>query len=113
MLEIGFGDGATLVEVARARPDLDFLGVEVHPPGVGHCLLGIEAASRGAAEVVLVESAPRVAGTLRSSVVELGLGDRVRLEPGHVDPTVARHEHFWVVDGEDVVDQWAIDLRHW
>ncbi|TAK55818.1 MAG: tRNA (guanosine(46)-N7)-methyltransferase TrmB [Gammaproteobacteria bacterium] len=44
VLEIGFGDGATLVEVARARPDLDFLGVEVHPPGVGHCLLGIEAA---------------------------------------------------------------------
>ncbi|MCZ7530048.1 MAG: alanine racemase [Acidimicrobiia bacterium] len=43
----------------------------------------------------------------------LAVGDRVRLEPGHVDPTVARHERFWVVDGEDVVDQWAIDLRHW
>ena len=43
VLEIGFGDGATLVELARMRPDTDFLGVEVHPPGIGHCLLAIEA----------------------------------------------------------------------
>ena len=42
VLEIGFGDGATLVELARMRPDTDFIGVEVHPPGVGHCLLAIE-----------------------------------------------------------------------
>jgi len=43
VLEIGFGDGATLVELARLRPDTDFLGVEVHPPGIGHCLLAMEA----------------------------------------------------------------------
>ena len=43
VLEIGFGDGATLVELARMRPDTDFIGVEVHPPGIGHCLLAIEA----------------------------------------------------------------------
>jgi tRNA (guanine-N7-)-methyltransferase len=43
VLEIGFGDGATLVELARMRPDTDFLGIEVHPPGIGHCLLAIEA----------------------------------------------------------------------
>jgi tRNA (guanine-N7-)-methyltransferase len=43
VLEIGFGDGATIVELARMRPDTDFLGVEVHPPGIGHCLLAIEA----------------------------------------------------------------------
>lgn len=41
------------------------------------------------------------------------VGDLVRLDPAHVDPTVAKHEQFWVVDGETVVDQWAIDLRHW
>ena len=29
----------------RVRPATDFIGVEVHPPGIGHCLLGIE--SRG------------------------------------------------------------------
>jgi tRNA (guanine-N7-)-methyltransferase len=43
VLEIGFGDGATLAELARMRPDTDFIGVEVHPPGIGHCLLAIEA----------------------------------------------------------------------
>ena len=43
----------------------------------------------------------------------LRVGDRVRLLPGHLDPTVARHERYWVVDGDDVVDCWPIDLRHW
>lgn len=39
VLEIGFGNGESLVELAAANPDLDFIGVEVHEPGVGHCLL--------------------------------------------------------------------------
>ncbi len=41
------------------------------------------------------------------------VGDRVRIWPAHVDPTVARHEQFWLVDGDTVTDCWAIDLRHW
>ena len=44
VLEIGFGNGDTLVEQARARPEWDFLGIEVHEPGVGHCLLKAEQA---------------------------------------------------------------------
>ena len=43
----------------------------------------------------------------------LVVGDRVRLLPGHLDPTVARHERYWVVDGDAVVDCWPVDLRHW
>ena len=39
VLEIGFGNGETLVEQAAANPDKDFIGIEVHEPGVGHCLL--------------------------------------------------------------------------
>ena len=42
VLEIGFGNGDALVSMARASPDRNFLGVEVHAPGVGHCLLAIE-----------------------------------------------------------------------
>lgn len=38
-LEIGFGNGETLVQQAGENPDNDFLGVEVHEPGIGHCLL--------------------------------------------------------------------------
>ena len=47
---------------------------------------------------------------------ELGdwsVGDRVRLSPAHVDPTVAKHEQMWLVDGETIVDRWPVDLRHW
>lgn len=39
VLEIGFGNGESLVEQAAAHPELNFLGIEVHDPGVGHCLL--------------------------------------------------------------------------
>jgi tRNA (guanine-N7-)-methyltransferase len=39
VLEIGFGNGETLVQQAAEHPESDFLGVEVHEPGVGHCLL--------------------------------------------------------------------------
>ena len=38
VLEIGFGMGATTAEIAAHRPDDDFLGVEVHEPGVGALL---------------------------------------------------------------------------
>jgi tRNA (guanine-N7-)-methyltransferase len=39
VLEIGFGNGESLVQQAVAHPGLDYLGVEVHEPGAGHCLL--------------------------------------------------------------------------
>ncbi|QQX81529.1 tRNA (guanosine(46)-N7)-methyltransferase TrmB [Shewanella sp. KX20019] len=38
VLEIGFGMGASLVEMAKAAPELNFIGIEVHKPGVGSCL---------------------------------------------------------------------------
>jgi len=38
-LEIGFGNGEHLLERALAQPGQDFLGVEVHRPGIGHLLL--------------------------------------------------------------------------
>ena len=41
------------------------------------------------------------------------VGDRVRVWPAHVDPTMAYHERAYVVDGERVVDTWLIDLRGW
>lgn len=38
-LEIGFGNGDNLAALAMAYPQRDFIGVEVHPPGVGQLLL--------------------------------------------------------------------------
>lgn len=43
VLEIGFGNGASLIETARQFPHMDFIGIEVHRPGVGNLLLQIEA----------------------------------------------------------------------
>jgi D-serine deaminase-like pyridoxal phosphate-dependent protein len=41
------------------------------------------------------------------------VGDRIRVLPAHVDPTVAYHEYLHVVDGGDVVERWDVDLRGW
>jgi len=41
-LEIGFGNGESLVALAAAHPGRDFLGIEVHRPGVGHLMLRAE-----------------------------------------------------------------------
>ena len=38
VLEIGFGMGDASATIAAARPETDFLGIEVHPPGVGALL---------------------------------------------------------------------------
>jgi D-serine deaminase-like pyridoxal phosphate-dependent protein len=41
------------------------------------------------------------------------VGDRVRLVPAHVDPTMAYHERAYLCRGDEVVDIWPIDLRGW
>lgn len=43
----------------------------------------------------------------------LRVGDRIRIQPAHVDPTMAKHERLWIVDGNEVVDVMEIDLRGW
>ena len=52
-LEIGFGMGDTLLEMAAAAPEIDFLGIEVHRPGLGRLLAGLEA--RGLDNVRVIE----------------------------------------------------------
>ena len=42
VIEIGFGNGDSLAEMARENPDINYLGIEVHRPGVGHLLIQIE-----------------------------------------------------------------------
>ena len=39
ILEIGFGNGDSLAKMAAANPDHDYIGIEVHKPGVGHLLI--------------------------------------------------------------------------
>lgn len=49
VIEIGFGMGDSLADMAEAAPDTNFLGIEVHRPGVGKLLHTVEA--RGLANV--------------------------------------------------------------
>jgi D-serine deaminase-like pyridoxal phosphate-dependent protein len=41
------------------------------------------------------------------------VGDKVRVVPAHIDPTIALHEWLWVVDAEQVLERWPVDLRNW
>ena len=53
VVEIGFGMGDATAQIAAARPDTDFLGIEVHPPGVGALLQRIE--ERGLTNLRIVQ----------------------------------------------------------
>ncbi|MFZ2313969.1 MAG: tRNA (guanosine(46)-N7)-methyltransferase TrmB [Methylobacter sp.] len=39
IVEIGFGNGDSLAKMAAANPDNDYIGIEVHRPGVGHLMM--------------------------------------------------------------------------
>ena len=41
------------------------------------------------------------------------VGDRISVLPAHVDPTVAYHRRLHLVDGDEVVVSWPVDLRGW
>ena len=43
----------------------------------------------------------------------VAVGDRVRVIPAHVDPTVSQHERLHLVDGDEVIEVWDVDLRGW
>lgn len=67
MIEIGFGTGEALLAYAQAHPQENCIGIEVHPPGVGHLLLELHQAQmrnvrvicRDAVEVLQQQIAPR------------------------------------------------------
>lgn len=43
----------------------------------------------------------------------VSIGDRIRILPAHVDPTVAYHERMHLVRNGEVLETWAVDLRGW
>ena len=53
VVEIGFGMGAATAEIAAAHPETNYLGIEVHPPGVGALLK--EIGERGLGNVRIVQ----------------------------------------------------------
>lgn len=62
ILEIGFGNGDALAAMAEQQPQCDFIGIEVHRPGVGRLLQQLEA--RGIGNVrVMREDAVQILNT--------------------------------------------------
>ncbi len=51
--EIGFGNGDALLHMAQMHPEVNIIGCEVHAPGVGHALIGIQ--SRGLTNVRIIQ----------------------------------------------------------
>ena len=51
--------------------------------------------------------------TTFASETPLRPGDRIRVLPAHVDPTVAYHDAMYLVDGDAVIERFEVDLRGW
>lgn len=81
ILEIGFGNGEALLRIAQQHPEMDYLGIEVHRPGVGH-LLGLVERERVRNIRVICHDAVEV---LRQQIPDQSL-DRLQLffpDPWH------------------------------
>ncbi len=56
VVEIGFGSGDALLEMATRHPESDYLGVEVWRPGVGSLMLRLAAAGVGNVRLILADA---------------------------------------------------------
>lgn len=84
---------------SRLEHEVDLQGARVLDLFAGSGALGLEAASRGAGHVVLVECAERVVSLLRSSVTDLDVGDRVQVRASKAATLLVRPPQ----EGYDVV----------
>jgi tRNA (guanine-N7-)-methyltransferase len=69
-LEIGFGNGESLVALAQAHPGEDFLGIEVHRPGVGHLMLRAESLGLGNIRVACRDAVEVLSRQLRDASLD-------------------------------------------
>ncbi len=96
--------------VISATPKFAVADVGLKSLGMDHGNPTVETLDGNGADVWFV-SDEHVTFAPHVGVAEVG--DRVRVVPAHVDPTMAMHEVAWVVRGHEVVDRWPIDLRNW
>lgn len=71
MIEIGTGAGEALLHFAQRHPEFDCIGIEVHKPGVGHLLLGAEAAGLRNLRVICHDAVEVLQQQLAPGSVEL------------------------------------------
>ena len=85
-VEIGFGNGENLAKMAAAHPERDYLGIEVHRPGVGRLLLAVEAALLTNVRVICHDAVE----VLRGQISQQSLDEVVILFP---DPWPKKRHH--------------------
>ncbi|MCK5383610.1 MAG: tRNA (guanosine(46)-N7)-methyltransferase TrmB, partial [Gammaproteobacteria bacterium] len=69
-LEIGFGNGDTLITMAADQPETDFIGIEVHRPGVGRLLRELEQRALGNVRVIREDAVPVIRDCLPDSCLD-------------------------------------------
>ena len=94
VVEIGFGNGETLVEQAARDPDRDYIGIEVHEPGVGHCLLKADEAGIRNLRIIMHDAVE-----VLSHQVPRGSLDRLNLYFPDPWPKKRHHKRRIVQDG--------------
>ena len=104
-LEIGFGNGASLATMAAQQPQHDFIGIEVHRPGVGHLLQLIEEQGLGNVRVMR-EDAVQI---LQHCIADDSL-DRVLLF--FPDPWHKKRHHKRRIVQPDFIELLASKIRH-
>jgi tRNA (guanine-N7-)-methyltransferase len=67
VLDIGFGDGEALLTAAATFPGIDYLGVEVHEPGIGHLLGLIERSGLGNIRIIAHDAVDVIDGMLEDA----------------------------------------------
>ena len=70
VIEIGFGMGDSLLTMAKAAPTQNFLGIEVHPPGVGRLLQGAAEADLQNLKVYMADATDVLGSRIAPSSVE-------------------------------------------
>ena len=70
VLDIGFGDGSALLTLAANHPERDYLGVEVHEPGIGHLLLQLQRAGLDNVRIIPHDAVEVIAHMLPAGKVD-------------------------------------------
>ncbi len=105
VLEIGFGNGDTLAELAVRHPEKDFIGVEVHEPGVGHLLLQVESHALTNVKVAVGDAVE----LLESDFADEALDEVLILFP---DPWPKKRHHKRRLVQPDLLTLLAAKMRH-
>ena len=85
-VEIGFGNGENLAKMAATHPERDYLGIEVHRPGVGRLLLALEEGQLSNVRVICHDAVE----VLRGQIAHQSLDEVVILFP---DPWPKKRHH--------------------